>query len=133
LQPWSAAVAVPLFALFAAGIEINGSALATVFTSAVPLAVLVGLVGGKAVGILGASLAAVGLRLAERPRGMGWRDLGALSLLGGVGFTVSLLIAELALTGQASDHAKAAVLLASAIASLAAAALLVRRNKVHGG
>ena len=132
LQPWSAAVAVPLFALFAAGIEIDAHSLTAVFTTAVPLAVLAGLVVGKAVGILGASALAVGLRLAERPRDTGWRDLGALSLLGGVGFTVSLLISDLALTGAASEQAKAAVLLASAIAALLAAVLLRRRNRLHG-
>ncbi|WP_312871666.1 Na+/H+ antiporter NhaA [Amycolatopsis acididurans] len=132
LQPWSAAVAVPVFALFAAGVEIDARSLSEVFTTALPLAVLIGLVAGKTVGILGASALAVGFRLAELPRGTGWRDLAALSLLGGVGFTVSLLIAELALPGAASDRAKAAVLLASAIASLLAAVVLLRRNKVHG-
>jgi NhaA family Na+:H+ antiporter len=132
LQPWSAAVAVPVFALFAAGIKIDAHSLADVFTTALPLAVLIGLVVGKAIGILGASALAVSLGIAERPRDTGWRDLAALSLLGGVGFTVSLLIAELALTGAATEQAKAAVLLASAIASLGAAGLLLRRNKVHG-
>ncbi|MFE0021815.1 Na+/H+ antiporter NhaA [Amycolatopsis sp. NPDC059021] len=131
LQPWSAAVAVPVFALFAAGITVNADALSAVFTTALPLAVLGGLLAGKVVGILGASMAAVRFGLAEKPRGMGWRDLGALSLLGGVGFTVSLLIAELALPGETSELAKAAVLIASAIASLAAATLLLRRNRVH--
>jgi NhaA family Na+:H+ antiporter len=131
LQPWSAAVAVPLFALFAAGISISGGSLGAVFTTALPLAILAGLLGGKVVGILGASMLAVRLRVAEKPRGMGWRDLGALSLLGGVGFTVSLLIAELALPGDASELAKTAVLIASAMASLSAALLLLRRNRAH--
>jgi len=131
LQPWSAAVAVPVFALFAAGISVNADALGAVFTTALPLAVLAGLLGGKVVGILGASLLAVKLRLAEKPREMGWRDMAALSVLGGVGFTVSLLIAELSLPGEASELAKAAVLIASTVASLLAAALLLRRSKVH--
>ncbi|UOX87763.1 Na+/H+ antiporter NhaA [Amycolatopsis sp. FBCC-B4732] len=131
LQPWSAAVAVPVFALFAAGISVNGDSLGAVFTTALPLAVLVGLVVGKFVGILGASLLAVKLGAAEKPRGMSWRDLAALSVLGGVGFTVSLLIAELALPEETSELAKAAVLIASAVASLLAAALLLRRSKVH--
>ncbi|MGW5748730.1 Na+/H+ antiporter NhaA [Amycolatopsis sp. NPDC003861] len=131
LQPWSAAVAVPVFALFAAGISVNADALGAVFTTALPLAVLAGLLGGKVVGILGASLLAVKLRLAEKPHGMGWWDIAALSVLGGVGFTVSLLIAELALPGETSELAKAAVLIASAAASLLAAALLLRRSKVH--
>lgn len=131
LQPWSAAVAVPVFALFAAGISVNGDALSTVFTTALPLAVLIGLVAGKFVGIFGASLLAVKLRVAEKPSGMSWRDVAALSVLGGVGFTVSLLIAELALPGEAAEVAKAAVLIASAIASLTAAVLLLRRSRVH--
>ncbi|HVW44994.1 MAG TPA: Na+/H+ antiporter NhaA [Amycolatopsis sp.] len=132
LQPWSAAVAVPLFALFAAGIEIDAHSLSAVFTTALPLAVLIGLVVGKAVGIFGASTLAAGLKLGERPRDMGRRDLGALSLLGGVGFTVSLLISDLALPPAQSEQAKAAVLIASAIASLLAAVVLVRRSKMHG-
>jgi NhaA family Na+:H+ antiporter len=131
LQPWSAAVAVPLFALFAAGIKVSGDSLGAVFTTALPLAIMIGLVCGKVVGILGASLLAVKLRLADRPRDLGWRDLGALSLLGGVGFTVSLLIAELALTGEASEQAKTAVLIASVVASLGAAVLLLRRSRFH--
>ncbi|MDT7801710.1 MAG: Na+:H+ antiporter, NhaA family [Actinomycetota bacterium] len=131
LQPWSAAVAVPVFALFAAGISVGGDSLGKVFTTALPLAVLAGLLVGKVVGIFGASWLAVKLKVAEKPRDVGWRDIGALSVLGGVGFTVSLLIAELALPGEASELAKAAVLIASGIASLLAAVMLLRRSKVH--
>ncbi|MEV7037504.1 Na+/H+ antiporter NhaA [Amycolatopsis sp. NPDC051061] len=131
LQPWSAAVAVPVFALFAAGISVSGDSLGAVFTTALPLAVLAGLLGGKVAGIFGASWLAVKLKAAEKPRGVGWRDIGALSVLGGVGFTVSLLIAELALPGDASELAKAAVLIASAIASLLGAVMLMRRSRVH--
>jgi len=131
LQPWSAAVAVPVFALFAAGISVSGDSLGKVFTTALPLAVLAGLLVGKVVGIFGASWLAVKLKAAEKPLGVGWRDIGALSVLGGVGFTVSLLIAELALPGDASELAKAAVLIASGIASLLAAVMLLRRSRVH--
>jgi NhaA family Na+:H+ antiporter len=133
LQPWSAAVAVPLFALFAAGISVSGDSLAAVFTTALPLAVMIGLVCGKVIGIFGASVLAVKFKIADKPTGVGWRDIGALALLGGVGFTVSLLIADLALDGEASEQAKTAVLIASAIASLGAAALLLRRSRAHAG
>jgi NhaA family Na+:H+ antiporter len=133
LQPWSAAVAVPLFALFAAGIQVSGDSLGAVFTTALPLAVMIGLVCGKVIGIFGASVLAVKFKIAEKPTGVGWRDIGALALLGGVGFTVSLLIADLALDGEASEQAKTAVLIASAIASLGAAALLLRRSRAHAG
>lgn len=131
-QPGSATVAVPVFALFAAGVQLDGRSLGEVFSTAIPLAVLIGLVVGKAVGIFGASALAVSLGVGARPRGIGWHDLGALSLLGGVGFTVSLLISELSLTAAVAERAKAAVLIASAIAALGAAATLLRRNKVHG-
>ncbi|MEU6645060.1 Na+/H+ antiporter NhaA [Saccharomonospora sp. NPDC046836] len=131
LQPWSAGLAVPVFALFAAGIAISGDSLAAVFGDAIPLAVLIGLLAGKVVGILGASALAVRLGLARLPGSLSWLDLGALSMLGAVGFTVSLLIAELALEGEAAELAKTAVLIASAIASLTAAVLLLARGKVH--
>ncbi|MFF5991109.1 Na+/H+ antiporter NhaA [Prauserella flavalba] len=131
LQPWSAGFAVPVFALFAAGITISADALGAVFTSAIPLGVIAGLLAGKVVGILGFSALAVRLGLARLPGSLTWRDLGALSMLGAVGFTVSLLIAELSLEGEAVELAKAAVLIASAVASLTAALLLVRRSKAH--
>ena len=57
--------------------------------------------------------------------------MAAVAMLGGVGSTVSLLMAELSLAGAAADRAKAAVLLASAAASLLGAALLLRRSRVH--
>ena len=131
LQPWSAGVCVPLFAFFAAGVPIGPSALRGVFSDPVPLAVIAGLLLGKVVGILGASWLAIRWTPACRPRGLGWRDMAAVSMLGGVGFTVSLLIAELSLTGPVLDAAKAAVLIASAVASLLGAAMLVRRGRVH--
>lgn len=131
LQPWSAGVCVPLFALFAAGVPIGPSALREVVSDPVPLAVIAGLLLGKVVGILGASWLAIRLTPACRPRGLGWRDMAAVSMLGGVGFTVSLLIAELSLDGRVLDAAKAAVLIASAVASLLGAAMLVRRGRAH--
>ncbi|MGH3797716.1 MAG: Na+/H+ antiporter NhaA [Pseudonocardiaceae bacterium] len=131
LQPFSAAVAVPVFALFAAGVPIGAAALADIATDRIALAVIVGLLLGKLVGIFGASWLAIRTGLAARPRGLSWRDLAAVSILGGVGFTVSLLIAELSLTPDAAERAKAAVLLASAIASLIGAVALVHRSRVH--
>jgi NhaA family Na+:H+ antiporter len=133
LQPWSAGLCVPVFALFAAGVPIGPEALRSVLAEPVALGVVVGLLVGKLVGIFGASWVVIRFTPASRPRGLNWRDLAAVSMLGGVGFTVSLLIAELSL----ADHpgllptAKAAVLLASAAASLIGAALLVRRGRVR--
>ena len=133
LQPFTAGFCVPVFALFAAGVPVGVDALREVFTAPVPLAVITGLLVGKVVGILGFSWLVITITPACRPRGLGWRDMAAVSMLGGVGFTVSLLIAELSLRGQPDvlDAAKAAVLLSSAVASLIGAALLVRRGRAH--
>ncbi|MGQ0482911.1 MAG: Na+/H+ antiporter NhaA [Pseudonocardia sp.] len=134
LQPWSAGLCVPLFALFAAGVPIGADALRTVVSQPLPLAVIAGLLVGKLVGIFGFSYLVIRLTPVVRPAGLGWRDMLAVSMLGGVGFTVSLLLAELALTDQSQDlvnAAKAAVLLASAAAALLAAALLTVRARTH--
>ncbi|GLZ32985.1 Na(+)/H(+) antiporter NhaA [Lentzea sp. NBRC 105346] len=130
LQPWSAGLAVPAFALFAAGVPVNGAALSALFSDKIAMGVIAGLLVGKMVGIVGSSALAVGLRLAVWPSGAGPRDIVAVAMLGGVGFTVSLLIADLSLPDP--DTAKAAVLLASLAASLLAAVLLIRRSRAHG-
>jgi NhaA family Na+:H+ antiporter len=133
LQPWSAGFCVPVFALFAAGVPVGAEALRRVFVEPVALGVVVGLLVGKIIGIFGASWLVIRFTPASRPRGLGWRDLAAVSMLGGVGFTVALLIAELSLAdhGELLETAKAAVLLASALASLLGAALLVRRGRAR--
>jgi Na+:H+ antiporter, NhaA family len=133
LQPWSAGFAVPVFALFAAGVPIGAHALRSVFTEPVPLGVIVGLLVGKFIGIFGASWLVIRFTPAARPRGLSWRDLAAVSMLGGVGFTVALLIAELSLADHPDllETAKAAVLLGSAAASVLGAALLVHRGRVR--
>lgn len=131
IQPFSAVVAVPVFALFAAGVPIGPRALAGLAGDRIALAIIVGLLCGKLIGIFGASWLAIRIGIATKPRGLAWRDLVAVSALGGVGFTISLLLAELALTGDAAQRAKAAVLLASATASLIGALALVHRSRVH--
>ncbi|TCO64298.1 Na+/H+ antiporter NhaA [Actinocrispum wychmicini] len=131
LQPWSAGFAVPVFALFAAGVPVSPTALGQMLNDRVAIAVIVGLVVGKLIGIFGATFLAIKMKIGEKPTGMGWRDILAVSMLGGVGFTVSLLIADQALDGPAEQRAKAAVLLASALASLLAAAMLVRRSRAR--
>lgn len=131
LQPWSAGVAVPVFALFAAGIPISGESLSALTTDRLALAIVLGLVLGKVIGIVGACLIAVGLGIAVKPPDLAWRDIVAIATLGGIGFTVSLLIAELALGEEQTAAAKAAVLIASVLASVLAAMLLRRRGRHH--
>ncbi|MEH3157306.1 MAG: Na+/H+ antiporter NhaA [Gordonia paraffinivorans] len=131
IQPISAAVCVPLFALFAAGVPLSAGALGDLTTDRIAIGVAVGLVVGKTIGIFGVSFVAIRMRWVDRPDGLSLRDLLAVSVLGGIGFTVSLLIAELALPPGEADAAKAAVLLGSMAASLLGAAALIRRGRVH--
>lgn len=134
VQPISAGVCVPLFALFASGVPINGAVLGSLFTERLSLAIICGLLFGKIIGIFGISWLTIRLGWVKRPAGLGDRDMFALSVLGAIGFTVSLLVAELALAevgADAIDLAKAAVLVTSMAASLIGSALLLRRGRVH--
>ncbi|MFC9892937.1 Na+/H+ antiporter NhaA [Nocardia sp. NPDC127579] len=131
VQPISAGLCVPLFALFASGVPLNGAVLGQLFTDRLALAVILGLLVGKTLGIFGISWAAIRLGIAKRPADLEYRDMFALSVLGAIGFTVSLLVAELALEGSSVELAKAAVLITSMAASLAGSALLLRRGRVH--
>jgi NhaA family Na+:H+ antiporter len=132
LQPISAGFCVPVFAFFAAGIALDVDALRGFTADRVAWAVVAGLIAGKFVGVLGGALAAVGLQLATLPSDMHWRDLAAISVLGGCGFTVSLLIAELAFEGSPqAERVKMAVLAASVVASLMAAGLLHLRVRAR--
>ncbi|MFJ5711317.1 Na+/H+ antiporter NhaA [Streptomyces sp. NPDC093105] len=132
VHPFSAGVAVPLFALFAAGVGISGAALAKVFTDPEPLAVYVGLVVGKILGVfLGTYLAARFTRARLNPE-LAWADVFGLAVLAGIGFTVALLLGELSFNDPAlTEHVKAAVLLASLTAAAVAAVLLRARNRVY--
>ncbi|MET9378290.1 Na+/H+ antiporter NhaA [Streptomyces sp. NPDC002992] len=132
LHPVSAGIAVPLFALFAAGVSVSTAALTHVFTDPEPLAVVIGLVAGKILGIfLGTYLAARFTRAELNPE-LAWADVLGLATLAGIGFTVALLIGELAFPDAAqAEHIKAAVLVGSLVAALLAAILLRRRNRIY--
>lgn len=132
-QPISAGLCVPLFALFASGVPINGEVLGDLFTERLSVAIILGLLLGKIIGIFGISWAAIRTGLVERPANLDYRDMFALSVLGAIGFTVSLLVAELALEDYpaSAELAKAAVLVTSMAASLIGSALLLRRGRVH--
>ncbi|MCM6772733.1 Na+/H+ antiporter NhaA [Nocardia sp. CDC159] len=132
-QPVSAGLCVPLFALFASGVPLSAAVFGELATDRLALAIIVGLLAGKTLGIFGSGWLAIRAGVARRPDGLGWRDMFALSVLGAIGFTVSLLVAELALADDvaAAELAKAAVLMTSMTASLLGSALLLRRGRVH--
>ncbi|GEC07130.1 Na(+)/H(+) antiporter NhaA 3 [Streptomyces spinoverrucosus] len=130
VRPLSAGLAVPLFALFSAGVSVSGSLLGDVFTKPETLGVVLGLVVGKTIGIFGGTWLTARFTRASLSEDLAWPDVFAVASLAGIGFTVSLLIGELAFEGDAvlTDEIKAAVLTGSLIAALLATVLLKVRN-----
>jgi len=127
LHPLSAGLAVPVFALAAAGIPLG--ALGDSVGDAVAIGVFAGLLVGKVGGILGGAQLAVRLRLGALPQEVSWKDVLPVAVLGAIGYTVSLLIAQLALPDPgAQQRASAAVLAAAVIASVTAVMILRRRS-----
>jgi Na+:H+ antiporter, NhaA family len=130
-RPLSAGVAVPVFAFFAAGVSIvDGGGFGAALRDSVTLGIATGLVAGKAVGVLGATWLVQRFTRARLAEGLSWWDVFGLSLLAGIGFTVSLLIGELAFGSgtEADDHVKIGVLLGSLAAALLATVVLRIRN-----
>ncbi|MFJ8694381.1 Na+/H+ antiporter NhaA [Streptomyces roseolilacinus] len=133
VRPLSAGFAVPMFALFSAGVAVSGEAMGDVFTQPETLGVVLGLVVGKTVGIFGGTWLTARFTRAELNEDLAWADLFAVAALAGIGFTVSLLIGELAFEGDArlTDEVKAAVLTGSLIAALVATFLLKLRVRKY--
>jgi len=116
---------VPLFALANAGLAVGASTLTDAVTSRLAWAVVAGLVLGKVLGIAGASTLALRLGAGTLPEGVGRRQLWGVAALGGVGFTVSLFIAQLAYEVPALvDTAKIGIFAGSLISGVLGALLL---------
>ncbi|WP_406841282.1 Na+/H+ antiporter NhaA [Streptomyces sp. AHU1] len=133
VRPVSAGIAVPLFALFSAGVVVSGGAIHDVFTRPETLGVVLGLVVGKAVGIFGGTWLTARFTRASLSDDLEWADVVAVATLAGIGFTVSLLIGELAYEGNPilTEETKAAVLIGSFVAAVLATALLKIRNSKY--
>jgi NhaA family Na+:H+ antiporter len=132
IRPLSAGVAVPVFAFFSAGVALGGlSGLSTSITDSVAVGITVGLVLGKLIGITGATWLVARFTRAQLDENLGWPDVVGLSLLGGIGFTVSLLITELAygLGSETYDRAKVGILTGTLLAALLATVILRLRNR----
>jgi len=133
-RPISTGIAVPVFALMTAGVTLGGvHGLTSALSDPIALGIMLGLIAGKPIGILLATWLTARFTRATIDSGLSWIDMAGLAVLAGIGFTVSLLIGELAFGagGQADDHVKVAVLLGSLVAALLAAGVLRVRNRVH--
>jgi Na+:H+ antiporter, NhaA family len=118
LHPWSSFLVVPVFALANAGVVLDHASLEAAVTGTVAWGVLLGLVVGKPLGIMTASALAVRLRVGVLPDGIRLRHLAGVSLIAGIGFTVSLFVADLAFEGVLLGEAKVAILAASLVAAV---------------
>ncbi len=116
-HPWTSFVIVPLFAVANAGIPIDASFLSHAYTSPVTLGIIFGYVLGKPIGITGSTLLVTKLSRGRLRPPVGWAAVAGGGLIAGIGFTVSLLIANLAFHGDTLDDAKLGVLTAAAVAS----------------
>ena len=121
LHPWVGFLIMPLFALANAGVHIELDD----FVSPVAVAVAVGLLVGKPLGIVGMSWLATKTGLARLPEGLTWPVMAGGGLLAGIGFTMALFIASLALAGELLDAAKIGILIGSLLAALIGSALLL--------
>jgi NhaA family Na+:H+ antiporter len=126
LAPVVGFVIVPVFAFVNAGVRLDGDVLDRSGPRLVVIGTVVGLVVGKFVGVLGASWLAVRLTPVDLPTGAGWRHIGGVGALAGMGFTVSLFVAGLAFPGHPAleSAAKVGVLAATAIAAVVGAVVL---------
>jgi Na+:H+ antiporter, NhaA family len=134
LRPISAGFAVPVFAFFAAGVSVGGwSGFGAALAQPITVGVLAGLVLGKPLGVFGTTFVLAKFTGATLDDDLAWRDVLGMALLAGIGFTVSLLIGELAFghgTAAGAD-AKIGVLAGSVVAALLAAVLLLSRNAAY--
>ncbi|HVF14425.1 MAG TPA: Na+/H+ antiporter NhaA [Acidimicrobiales bacterium] len=127
LHPWSTFMIVPLFALANAGVVIRGDSFDAPGASAVTAGVVLGLVVGKMLGIAGAAWLAARTGLGRLPEGATWPMMFAIAAIAGIGFTVSLFVAELAFdVGPLQDAAKLGVLAGSTVAAIVGGAALRR-------
>lgn len=131
-RPLSAGFAVPVFAFFSAGVAIGGAdGFVSALTDPVLIGIVLGLVIGKPLGITAATWLITRIRRINLDPSLRWIDIAGVGILAGIGFTVSLLVAELSFAAGSPhyDHSKVAILTASVVAALLAAVLLGFRNR----
>lgn len=134
-RPLSAGIAVPVFAFFAAGVSVGGwEGIQTAMTHPLTFAIVAALVLGKPLGIVTTTWLMTKAMRTKLDPDLRWIDMIGVGLLAGIGFTVSLLVAELSFVPSSSvhDYAKVAILTASVLAAILAAILLGIRNHQYG-
>ena len=130
LHPWASYLIVPVFALANAGVALDADMLERALSSEITIGIVAGLVGGKLAGIAGASLLASRLGIGSLPEGLGMRDVIGVGAVAGIGFTVSLFVAELAFTQPLlREEAKVGILAGSLGAAMLGWLVLATRRR----
>jgi Na+:H+ antiporter, NhaA family len=128
----SSTIAVPVFALFSAGVTLGGlTGLTDSLTHTIALGVIAGLLIGKPVGVAGVTFLLTRVRGFTLDRTIVWPDVLGMSFLAGIGFTVALLVGELSYDpdSAAAGYVKVGVLVGSLTAAMIGAAILAIRNR----
>lgn len=134
VRPISAGIAIPVFAFFAAGVSIGGlSGLSRALGDPITLGIVLGLVAGKPIGILVTTRVLSAVTRASLDSSLRWVDVLGMSMLAGIGFTVSLLIGDLAfgMGSERDEFVKIGVLSGSLLAASLAAIVLLTRNRAY--
>lgn len=132
IRPFSAGFCVPVFAFFSAGVALGGwEGFSSSLANPIAYGIIAALVLGKAIGITGSTWLVTRLKRANLDPDISWIDVVGIATLAGIGFTVSLLIAELSfgLGSDYNDDAKVAILTASVTAAVLGSIILSLRNK----
>lgn len=130
LLPYVTFLIMPIFALANAGIKTDIQLLKYLFSEPLSLGIIGGLFFGKQIGIFLFSFAAVKLNLARLPVGANWKDIYGVSIIGGVGFTMSVFIADLALGNNAGiSLAKLAIIIGSLLSGVVGAVYIYMTTK----
>jgi NhaA family Na+:H+ antiporter len=129
LHPWATLGVVPVFVLANAGVALGSDALRTAASSSITWGVATGLLAGKAIGIIGASALCLWLGLSPLPTGSSFRQLAGVAALAGIGFTVSLFVADRSFTGARLGEAKIGILAGSLLAGIIGSGVLFRRRR----
>lgn len=126
LHPWAAFVIIPVFALANAGIEIHGG-IGENLSDPAAIGIILGLFVGKPLGIMVLCWLAVAMKIATLPLGVTWRHILGAGMLGGIGFTMAIFIANLAYASSQTtlEHAKLAILVASALSAIGGSLILL--------
>jgi NhaA family Na+:H+ antiporter len=129
LNPFVSFVVLPLFALANAGIHLHGD-LIKVLLNPISLGIGIGLIFGKFVGIVAVSRLLVAFKLAKLPDRVNWNQIYGVAFLGGIGFTMSLFINELAFTNEEFIYtAKVSILFSSLVAGIIGSIILIKNSK----